>query len=425
MGKSKWFFSMSGLILLICALAIAGKGINFGIDFESRHADHRGARAGRRRVDEVRNALAPHGLRATRRSRRSTTRSSASNVVQISTEGARPERGRRGQTTRSTSDFGVGDNPTSSRSARRFGRDGRQLGADRDHRLAARDLDLHRAALRVEVRRAGADRADARHPDHGGRLRPRRPGGDDVDGRGAAHHLGLLALRHDHRVRPDPRERPADAERGVLADRQPLDVARSSSARWRRASARCCRCSRCCSSAARRCKDFAFALLIGIASGTYSSIFIATPVLDALEGARAGLPRRAARGSSATLGDVPAYATATQGGPVDVAPEGAARRPPQRSRAPAGSERRSRASRVRRDGPRPRRRARPSASRASPRRAARPAPTRRPAGAGPRRGTGASAAAGRRSEPRADDGDATSEPHEAAEAAQPRHGRPR
>ena len=35
MGKSKWFFSMSGVILLIGALAIAGKGINFGIDFES------------------------------------------------------------------------------------------------------------------------------------------------------------------------------------------------------------------------------------------------------------------------------------------------------------------------------------------------------------------------------------------------------
>jgi len=35
MGASKWFFSMSGVILLIGGLAIAGKGINFGIDFES------------------------------------------------------------------------------------------------------------------------------------------------------------------------------------------------------------------------------------------------------------------------------------------------------------------------------------------------------------------------------------------------------
>jgi SecD/SecF fusion protein len=35
MGASKWFFSVSGLILLIGALAIGGKGLNFGIDFES------------------------------------------------------------------------------------------------------------------------------------------------------------------------------------------------------------------------------------------------------------------------------------------------------------------------------------------------------------------------------------------------------
>ena len=34
-GASRWFFSASGLILLICALAIGGKGLNFGIDFES------------------------------------------------------------------------------------------------------------------------------------------------------------------------------------------------------------------------------------------------------------------------------------------------------------------------------------------------------------------------------------------------------
>jgi SecD/SecF fusion protein len=35
MGASKWFFSVSGVILLIGALAIAGKGLNFGIDFKS------------------------------------------------------------------------------------------------------------------------------------------------------------------------------------------------------------------------------------------------------------------------------------------------------------------------------------------------------------------------------------------------------
>ncbi|MEA2272825.1 MAG: SecD/SecF fusion protein, partial [Solirubrobacteraceae bacterium] len=35
MGASKWFFSFSGCILLVGALAIGGKGLHFGIDFES------------------------------------------------------------------------------------------------------------------------------------------------------------------------------------------------------------------------------------------------------------------------------------------------------------------------------------------------------------------------------------------------------
>jgi SecD/SecF fusion protein len=35
MGASKWFFSFSGVILLVGALAIGDKGLNFGIDFES------------------------------------------------------------------------------------------------------------------------------------------------------------------------------------------------------------------------------------------------------------------------------------------------------------------------------------------------------------------------------------------------------
>jgi SecD/SecF fusion protein len=34
-GNSKWFFSMSGVILVAGALAVAGIGVNFGIDFES------------------------------------------------------------------------------------------------------------------------------------------------------------------------------------------------------------------------------------------------------------------------------------------------------------------------------------------------------------------------------------------------------
>ena len=60
-GRSKWFFSMSGLILVAGALAIAGLGINFGIDFESgtriKTPVERNAS-----VEDVRDALGGVGL---------------------------------------------------------------------------------------------------------------------------------------------------------------------------------------------------------------------------------------------------------------------------------------------------------------------------------------------------------------------------
>src|SRR3954463_8752364 len=60
MGNSKWFFSMSGAILVAGALAIAGLGIKFGIDFES------GTRITTpiqktASVDQVRQVLSPLG----------------------------------------------------------------------------------------------------------------------------------------------------------------------------------------------------------------------------------------------------------------------------------------------------------------------------------------------------------------------------
>ncbi len=225
MGKSKWFFALSGVILLVGALAIGGKGLNFGIDFEIGHAHRRPASSSRRASSRC-ATRSRRSAAATRRSRTSTNpelgqaTSSRSRTADAepatacrSREDAPARRLRRHAATASRA-RSIG--PT-------FGEHGRQQRADRDHRVAARDLGLHRAPVRVEVRGAGADRAGARPPDHGGRLRADRPGGDDVDGRGAAHDPGLLALRHDHRVRPNTRERAAHAARGVLADRQPLD----------------------------------------------------------------------------------------------------------------------------------------------------------------------------------------------------------
>ena len=72
-------------------------------------------------------------------------------------------------------------------------------------------------------------------------------------------------------------------------------------------------------------KDFAFALMVGIASGAYSSIFIASPVLTHWKEREAGYRSRRARIVRET-GYVPAYATTAAGAPDDVEPESKQRR---------------------------------------------------------------------------------------------------
>jgi SecD/SecF fusion protein len=55
-------------------------------------------------------------------------------------------------------------------------------------------------------------------------------------------------------------------------------------------------------------QDFAFAMLVGIASGTYSSIFIASPVLCAWKEREPGFIRRRMQIAEGEGGQVPAYA---------------------------------------------------------------------------------------------------------------------
>ena len=68
-------------------------------------------------------------------------------------------------------------------------------------------------------------------------------------------------------------------------------------------------------------QDFAFALLIGTLSGTYSSVFIAGPVLTYWKSREPVYHAREERIRREFGGVVPAYAVATAGAPVDVAPK--------------------------------------------------------------------------------------------------------
>ena len=66
-------------------------------------------------------------------------------------------------------------------------------------------------------------------------------------------------------------------------------------------------------------RSFAIAILVGVASGTYSSIFIATPVLAWKEHEPATFKRRR-RQQIETQGSVPAFAS-----DLEVAPQGSER----------------------------------------------------------------------------------------------------
>jgi SecD/SecF fusion protein len=83
-------------------------------------------------------------------------------------------------------------------------------------------------------------------------------------------------------------------------------------------------------------KDFAFALLVGVISGAYSSIFIASPVLTHWKEREELYRRRRARIAAEHGGEVPAYATAAHG--VTVDPKGPAR-PSRRITSPEDPER--------------------------------------------------------------------------------------
>ena len=221
MGASKWFFSASGIILLIGALAIAGRGINFGIDFES------GTRiiASLERtatVDDVRGALTADGY-ADAKIQTIDNPELGRNVVQVSTPTLEPPEV---DTVNRTLDerFGLAQDPEVTSIGPTFGETVARSALIAI--IASLSIISLYIALRFEWKFAVPVliAADARHPDRLGRLRAHRPGGDDGDGGGVADHPGLLALRHDHRARPRARERAADAERDVLPDHQPVAV---------------------------------------------------------------------------------------------------------------------------------------------------------------------------------------------------------
>ena len=316
MGASRWFFSMSGIILLVGAMAIAGKGVKFGIDFEG------GTRitaplSKPATVDQVRSSLSSIPGMADAKIQSISNKDLGQNVVQITTD----QRGKGDVTAiegKLRSTFGFSDQPNDDFVGPSFGQ---SVANSAIYAIIASLLIISiYIGLRFEWKFAVPV---------------------------------LIALMHDILIVSGVyalvgREVTTSTVAALLTilgyslydtiivfDRIRENIPRMPSAAFSQITNRSLSEVLTRSLATSFCtllpvlslllfggatlRDFAFALLVGIASGTYSSVFIATPVLAHWK-QREPVYRAREHRILETLGAVPAYATAAQGGPVDVAP---------------------------------------------------------------------------------------------------------
>ena len=319
-GASKWFFSASGLILLICALAVGGKGIDLGIDFESgtriKTPLERPATE-----DQVRAALAPLGF-ADAEVQRVDDPQLGRNVVQISAGELRPTQV---QEVRQAldSEFGVGRGFSNTSVGPTFG----QAVANSAIVAIIASLLVISAyiALRFEWKYAVPVLIALMHDlliTAGIYALVDR----EVTTATVAALLTVLGFSlYDtiivfDRIRENVPRMPRAAFSQIVNRSMSEVLARSLATSF-------------CAGlpvfalllfGGETLQDFAFALLIGTLSGTYSSVFIASPVLNAWKSREPVYLRRAKRIKRENDGVVPSYAP--QGRGADVEPE--ATKPP-------------------------------------------------------------------------------------------------
>jgi SecD/SecF fusion protein len=331
MGNSKWFFSMSGMILLIGALAIGGKGLNFGIDFTSgtriTTALTQPASEG-----QVRSLLEANGINDAR-IQRVDNRDLGANVVQISTEELQPAKvealkGRLDQR------FGGTGNFSSTSIGPTFG----QTVANNAIIAIIASLLVISAyiALRFQWKFAVPVLIALMHDllITGGIYSLT---GREVTSATVAALLTILGYSlYDtvivfDRIRENMPRMPRAAF-SQIANRSMSEVLTRSLAT---SFSTALPILALLLFGGETLRDFAFALLVGVVSGAYSSIFIATPVLTHWKEREPVYQARRERIESEHGGVVPAYAVATVGGePMDVEPEAQVSRPRRRLTEP-------------------------------------------------------------------------------------------
>ena len=320
MGASKWFFSMSGVILLIGALSIGGKGLNFGIDFES------GTRVKTElnrstNENDVRSAIAPSGF-ADAEVQRISGQGAGKNAFQISTTTL--TQGQRDKIQQDLQQkFGV----------KSFDYDtigptfGQTVAKSAVIAIIASLLVISLyIALRFEWKYAVPVLIALMH-DLLITAGVYSLLGREVTTSTVAALLTILGYSlYDtiivfDRVRENVPRMPRAAFSQIVNRSMSEVLTRSLATSF---------CTALPIAAllffgGDTLKDFAFALLVGVISGTYSSIFIASPVLTHWKERETVYVRRRRRIAEDNDGVVPPYAVGASGALVDVAPT---RQPP-------------------------------------------------------------------------------------------------
>jgi SecD/SecF fusion protein len=322
MGASRWFFSLSGTILLIGALAIGGKGLNFGIDFKSgtrlEMAFQRPATESQ--VAEVLKATGdPHP-----QVQKITNPSVGGSGYQISTKTLQPAQIKKVESALNQR-FGIKPGTLSDKSiGPTFGK---TVANSAVIAIIASLLVISAyIALRFEWKYAVPVLIALMH-DLLITAGVYSLTGREVTAATVAALLTILGYSlYDtiivfDRVRENVPRMPRAAFSQIVNRSMSEVLTRSLATSF---------CTLLPVTAlllfgGETLKDFAFALLIGIASGAYSSIFIASPVLTHWKEREGAFRSRRAR-IVRELGAVPAYATTASGAPEDVDPEQSKRR---------------------------------------------------------------------------------------------------
>ena len=313
MGASRWFFSMSGMILLVCALAIAVNGLNFGIDFESG-TRVTAALQKAATVDQVRDVVAPVGF-GDAKIQSIRNEELGPNVVQISDEVS----GKTDQLTDALRDeFGIRGEPEVSEIGPTFGQS--VANSALVAIIASLSVISIYIALRFEWKFAVPVLIALMH-DILITAGVYALVGREVTTSTVAALLTILGFSlYDtiivfDRIRENVPRMPSAAFSQIVNRSMSEVIVRSLATSF-------------CTAlpvialflfGGETLKDFAFALLIGTLSGTYSSVFIAGPVLVHWK-EREPIYRTRMRRIRDAVGHVPAYAVATAGAPVDVEP---------------------------------------------------------------------------------------------------------